>query len=214
MNVTNGALLAWLITASITGFSAGVFVAGLHLQAKYNSVPCEAEVKVVEPVPIAEPEVTYEEVEDPAYGIAIQRAKKFEGFSSTPYLLYGQWHIGFGHSIDDPVYYPSITREVAEELLRSDMSAVEEELVQSLSFYRHLPLEARMVLLDMGYNMGVPRLLGFTYMLEAARTGDWQQMAHEMIDSLYYDQVSQRASNNVMLVLDLIGSANVEGYQL
>lgn len=214
MNVTNANLLTWLIAASISGFSMGVFIAGLQLQHSEQPEPCTTEVKVIESTPVPEPEVVYEEVEDPAYGIAIQRAKRFEGFSSTPYLLYGQWHIGFGHSIDDPVYYPSITREVAEELLRSDMSVVEEELVQSLSFYQYLPLEARMVLLDMGYNMGVPRLLGFTYMLEAARTGDWQQMAHEMIDSLYYDQVSQRASNNVMLVLDLIGSANVEGYQL
>lgn len=177
----------------------------------YIGAPGGKDVPVIEEVQHAvtyevEQPASYVEREDPALGIALRRAKEFEGFSHTPYLLYGQWHIGYGHSISSPEYYPHVTREAAEELLISDMKTVERELVGSLSFYRDLPLAARMVLLDMGYNMGVPRLLGFTYMLYAMQEGNWEDAAHEMIDSLYYEQVTRRASNNVMLILDLVGT--------
>lgn len=155
------------------------------------------------PPPVLLKEERHEAV-DAAYNLSLNRAIVFEGFSETPYLLQGEWHIGFGRLIESPEYLPRVTLQEAYLMLQEDMQVVERELKQRVSFYNTLPIEMRLVLLDMGYNMGVPRLMKFERMLSAARVSDWNKVAVEMIDSLYFNQVHNRASSNVMLVLELI----------
>lgn len=155
------------------------------------------------PPPVLLKEERHEPV-DAAYSLALNRAVVFEGFSETPYLLQGEWHIGFGRLIESPEYFPRVTLQEAYTMLQDDMSVVEEELNQRLPYFNTSPIEMRLVLLDMGYNMGVPRLMKFKRMHSAARVSDWNKVAAEMIDSLYFNQVHNRASSNVMLVLELI----------
>ena len=155
------------------------------------------------PPPVLLKEKRHEAV-DAAYNLSLNRAIVFEGFSETPYLLQGEWHIAFGRLIDSPEYMPSVSLQEAYLMLQEDMQVVERELNQRVPYFNTLPIEMRLVLLDMGYNMGVPRLMKFERMLSAARVSDWNKVAVEMIDSLYFNQVHNRASSNVMLVLELI----------
>ncbi|SRR5216684_233664 len=48
-------------------------------------------------------------------------------------------------------------------------------------------------LMNMAYNMGIPRLLGFTKMLEALSVGDYVKAGNEARNSFWYSQVGSRA---------------------
>ena len=93
-----------------------------------------------------------------------------------------------------------INEDEGEWLLRHRLSLVEEELRGKLDFYDNLPDEIKEVLLDMAYNMGVPRLMRFKKTLAAAERGDWKAMAMEMMDSRWYRQVGSRARELVATV--------------
>lgn len=199
-------LTSFLLAALLVAPLAATFT---HYSNKIEAAQCEDYYLVetvneeASPPPVLLKEKRHEAV-DAAYNLSLNRAIVFEGFSETPYLLQGEWHIGFGRLIDSPEYMPSVTLQEAYLMLQDDMQVVELELNQRLPYFKTLPIEMRLVLLDMGYNMGVPRLMGFERMLSAARVSDWNKVAVEMIDSLYFNQVHNRASSNVMLVLELI----------
>ena len=52
---------------------------------------------------------------------------------------------------------------------------------------------AKIVVTDMMFNMGLPRLKGFTKFLKAMELGDYETAANEMLDSLWAKQVKGRA---------------------
>lgn len=190
-------ILSWSLSSTSKRFD------GCDTNAQYEYYLTEVVHVDESPPPVLLKEERHEPV-DAAYSLALNRAVVFEGFSETPYLLQGEWHIGFGRLIDNPEYLPRVTLQEAYLMLQDDMSVVERELNQRLPYFNTSPIEMRLVLLDMGYNMGVPRLMKFKRMHSAARVSDWNKVAAEMIDSLYFNQVHNRASSNVMLVLELI----------
>lgn len=197
-------VLALSVTLAFTLLTAVNRIGTVDTNAHYEEYYLIEEVHLDEsPPPVLLKEERNEAV-DAAYNLSLNRAIVFEGFSETPYLLQGEWHIGFGRLIESPEYMPSVSLQEAYLMLQEDMQVVERELNQRLPYFNTLPIEMRLVLLDMGYNMGVPRLMKFERMLLAARVSDWNKVAVEMIDSLYFNQVHNRASSNVMLVLELI----------
>jgi len=126
----------------------------------------------------------------------IDRIKQAEGFSGMPYNdPLGLPTIGYGTLLP-------ITEYEAELLLRHRLSLVRQELQEKVPFWSDLPDTIKDVLLDMAYNMGVPRLFTFKKMWEAVEKGDWNKMADEMVDSLWYSQVGSRSVLLVKMVKD------------
>ena len=62
------------------------------------------------------------------------------------------------------------------------------------------PDNARAVLIDMGYNVGVPTLMSFEGMLHAMHNRDYKQAAVELLDSKYAEQVKTRAVSNAKML--------------
>jgi lysozyme len=56
-----------------------------------------------------------------------------------------------------------------------------------------LPAEKQGVLVDMAYNLGKPRLSGFTNMIAAVEANDFDRAADEMVNSNWYNQTGDRA---------------------
>ena len=56
-----------------------------------------------------------------------------------------------------------------------------------------LPEEVRLILANMMFNMGRPRLSGFKKMIQAIKDSDWLEAANQMQDSRWYKQVTNRA---------------------
>ena len=115
---------------------------------------------------------------------------RHEGLRLKPYRdTVDKLTIGVGRNLTDV----GITRDEALVLLRGDIARTQAALDAALPWRAALdPVRGR-VLVDMAFNLGVARLLGFGVMLAAARAGEWAEAADAMLRSRWAGQVGRRA---------------------
>ena len=118
------------------------------------------------------------------------RVRRNEGLSYLPYRCSaGALTIGYGHNLDAR----GIDIEVAELLLKQDLEIAEKEVKNAFIWWPKLD-DARLgVLVEMCFNLGISRLVGFKKMLAAVEAGDYTRAAKEMLDSKWARQVKGRA---------------------
>mgnify|MGYP003676116670 FL=1 len=95
-------------------------------------------------------------------------------------------------TIDD-VYDDGLTEEEAYYLCMNDIAIVEKELLDSKPVVNQLTDVRQMVLVDMAFNMGVPRLKLFKNMWLAIEKVNYPLACAEMLDSKWANQVGKRA---------------------
>jgi len=123
--------------------------------------------------------------------------KRDEGFVGTEY----KDHLGFptiGYGTKLP-----LTEEEAELLLRHRLHKMVKELQRNKPVVDTLPLDAKLILLNMSYQLGVPRLLQFRKMWAALESGDFATAAIEMRDSLWNRQTPNR-SNKLASIMEQV----------
>jgi lysozyme len=79
-------------------------------------------------------------------------------------------------------------------LAQNDVQIVEEELVRSHPCVEELDAVRQLVLVDMAFNMGVPRLSKFKKMWAAIHENKFDVAAKEMLDSRWANQVKSRST--------------------
>jgi len=110
---------------------------------------------------------------------------------------------GIGHLIldSDPEYGQAPGTPVSEnrvnECFASDTRIVLEDCKKLYSNFEFLPEEVQLIIANMMFNMGYPRLSKFKGMKAAVDIGDWHRAAVEMVDSRWYQQVTNRADRLV-----------------
>lgn len=97
--------------------------------------------------------------------------------------------IGVGWNIEDN----GLPDHIIDALLDHAIRETERELTERLPWWIGLSERRKRALLNMAFNLGVPRLLGFRKMLSALRAGDYQGAAREALDSRWANQVGDRA---------------------
>ena len=95
-------------------------------------------------------------------------------------------------TIDD-IYDNGLTEEEAYYLCMNDIAIVEKELLANKPILLQLNDVRQMVLIDMAFNMGVPRLMQFKDMWLAIEKVNYPLACEEMIDSRWAGQVGSRA---------------------
>ena len=127
--------------------------------------------------------------------------KHDEGLSLKPYLCTSGFHtIGYGHNLDyHPIGIPlellqkyGISEEGAIVLLNEDMECCISKL-DNIRVFNTLSLPRKVVLINMCYNLGFPRLTMFKKMFQALNSGSYVMASYEMLDSKWADQVPKRA---------------------
>lgn len=93
-----------------------------------------------------------------------------------------------------------ITVEKAVFLLKNDVRRCIEALNKNISFFFQLDDERQYALLDMCFNMGIKKLLGFKRMLNAMLIGDYRGAAKECLMSKYAKDVGKRAQRIARLI--------------
>ena len=118
------------------------------------------------------------------------RVRRNEGLSYLPYRCSaGALTIGYGHNLEAR----GIDITVAELLLKQDLEIAEKEVKNAFIWWPKLD-DARMgVLVEMCFNMGISRLVGFKKMLATVEAGDYKTAAQEMLASKWAVQVGRRA---------------------
>ncbi|MFD2235097.1 glycoside hydrolase family protein [Phaeospirillum tilakii] len=108
----------------------------------------------------------------------------------------GKLTIGIGRNLDDV----GISREEAETLLDHDIAALTADFDRALPWWRGLSEARQRALVNMGINLGLPRLLGFKRMLTALERGEFATAAAEALDSPWAGQVGARAQRIAALL--------------
>ena len=94
----------------------------------------------------------------------------------------------------DTVYEYGISEADAMYLAENDVQIVEEELVRAHPCVDRLDAVRQLILVDMAFNMGVPRLGKFKKMWAAIHENNFDEAAKEMLDSRWANQVKSRAT--------------------
>jgi lysozyme len=120
-----------------------------------------------------------------------------EGLRLKPYrCTAGKLTIGIGRNLDDV----GISREEAETLLDHDIAALTADFDRALPWWRGLSEARQRGLVNMGINLGLPRLLGFRRMLAALERGEFATAAAQALDSTWATQVGARAQRIAALI--------------
>mgnify|MGYP003111210412 FL=1 len=116
---------------------------------------------------------------------------------------------GIGHLIKDadPEHGQPVGTPVSEERVRQafdlDILVTIEDCHRLYNDFDDLPEEAQLVIANMCFNLGYPRLSNFKGMKAGVDDRDWHRAADEMVDSRWHDQVPNRAKRLVKRIRDL-----------
>jgi lysozyme len=123
----------------------------------------------------------------------IEMLKRHEGVETHAYkCTANKTTIGVGRNID-PEGGIGLTMPEIEYLLQNDVDRVEAELVGALPWVEHVEWERMDALVNICFNLGLPRFLKFKKAIAAAEDQDWELSADEFLDSRWATQVGQRA---------------------
>ena len=127
-----------------------------------------------------------------------------EGVKYEIYLDHlGLATFGIGHLVlnSDPEYGQEVGTPVSEdrvnECFASDVEVVLSECAQLYPDFNVLPEEVQLIIANMMFNIGRPRLSKFKGMKRGVDARDWNAAADEMVDSQWYRQVTNRADRLV-----------------
>ena len=119
---------------------------------------------------------------------------------------------GIGHMITewDDEKYTEVGVEIPEEQVKAwfdkDIETVLSDCELLYDDFEHLPDDAQLIIANMMFNLGYPRLKKFVGMKSGVDARDWNKAADEMIDSNWYKQVPNRAGRLVKRMRSLHGS--------
>jgi len=133
-----------------------------------------------------------------------EELKRDEG---CEYKIYND-HLGYatfgiGHLIteNDPEHGQSLGTEVLEdrviEAFEFDIETVLKDCKILYYDFHSLPEEVQRIIANMMFNMGRTRLSKFRNMKSNIDRRDWNAAADEMVDSVWYRQVTNRANRLV-----------------
>jgi len=127
-----------------------------------------------------------------------------EGCINEVYLDHlGYPTFGIGHLIrdTDPEYGcdvgEKISAERVAEAFEDDVQITYNDCLRLYPDFDMLPNEAQLIIANMMFNLGATRMGKFVGMKAGVDARDWQKAADEMVDSLWYKQVTNRANRLV-----------------
>jgi lysozyme len=133
---------------------------------------------------------------------------KYETYLCSENVVTG----GIGHMITewDDEKYTEVGVEIPKEQVKAwfdkDIETVLSDCKSLYDDFDYLPEEAQLIIANMMFNLGYPRLKKFVKMKAAVDKRDWNEAANQVIDSNYYRQLPNRAGRLVKRLRGLHGS--------
>lgn len=132
-----------------------------------------------------------------------------EGEKLTPYKdTADEWTIGVGACLkyltpDEMAMLleDGITQRMSRALLKRKIINTMKALVRQLPWFASLDTIRQRVLVDMAFNLGITKLLGFDYFLKAVRDGQWADAKQHGLNSRWAKQVKGRANRLMEMML-------------
>ncbi len=123
----------------------------------------------------------------------VEMLKRHEGLRLNPYhCSANKLTIGIGRNLEDR----GITESEAFYLLHGDINLVQEELTKNWGVWRTFPEKARLVCIDMTFQMGITGFMKFKETRKLMELGKWLEASEEVLRSRYGIQTPNRALYN------------------
>ena len=143
-----------------------------------------------------------------------QLRKELDVDEGVKYEIYND-HLGYptfgiGHLVrdTDPEAGAAVGTPVTEdrviEAFNEDVETVLSDCDILYDDFGDLPEEAQLIIANMMFNLGRPRLSKFKGMKAGVDSRDWKKAADEMVDSAWYRQVPNRAGRLVSRMKALV----------
>ena len=151
------------------------------------------------------------------------KTKKFEGFRPKIYRdSVGKRTIGYGFNIDDKYIASMLSKDIisgkraistkeSDQLFRVLYSMAEKDAADFLGedVFKKLDDNKKEVVVDMAYNMGLPKLSEFKKFKAAIEKDDYKTAGDELINSKWYWQVGNRSKHHVNIFRNIKENDNV-----
>lgn len=123
--------------------------------------------------------------------LAVELIKRHEGLRLSPYTCSaGYLTIGYGRNLERG---DGISEAEAELMLQNDLKETYADL-DKFVWYRNATPNRRAALCDLRFQLGPNRFRGFKRFIAAMANDDWALAKVELLDSLYAEQVPNRAN--------------------
>lgn len=136
--------------------------------------------------------------------LKIDEGVKYEIYND--HLGYATFGIGHLITASDPEYEMPIgtpvSQERVDEVFALDVEKFISETEKVFPKLTELPDNIQLVLVNMCFNLGAPRLKKFHKFITAINNSEWIEAAIEMMDSRWARQVGPRAERLKQIVLD------------
>ena len=117
---------------------------------------------------------------------------------------------GIGHLITEwdedyygkPIGYP-VPQEQVDAWFAVDINRTLQDCKEIFPDFNDLPNEAQLVIANMCFQLGRPRLSKFKKFIAAVNDRDWVKAADEMEDSRWYKQTTARAERLIARIITL-----------
>jgi len=120
----------------------------------------------------------------------LNQIKKHEGFRSSVYqCTEGYDTIGYGFAVKDL----EITKDIAEQILIQKIAELESKISKKFEWYHTAPQEAKEVVINMCYQLGLSGFSKFKKTIYLLETEQYEEASVEMLDSLWAKQTPRRA---------------------
>ena len=124
-----------------------------------------------------------------------------EGLSLMPYEDTHQLlTIGYGRCLD----IRGISKDEAEYLFNNDIQIAIDDVKKIVNRFDDLPEQAKIVLIDLSFHLGMSKLLKFENFLDAIDARNFARAGEELKDSRWWHQVGTRATRNYELLQECI----------
>jgi len=141
----------------------------------------------------------------------IERLKKQvianEGVRKTAYKdTLNNWTIGVGHLIKLPDEEYLLDKELTDievdQIFTTDLNQAIDDARKFIDA-DSIPEEAFHVVIDMAFNLGLPKLMAFQNFQQALRDKDFVKASFEMLDSLWAKQLPNRSKRLAKQMRDI-----------
>lgn len=123
---------------------------------------------------------------------------RHEGLRFKPYRdTMGKLTIGVGHNLDDK----PMSKAALFQQLDDDIQDATNDLRKALPWIDNLDWPRKSVLVNMTFNLGIDKLLGFRNTLMAVEDGRWKDAHDHMLNSKWATQVGPRAIELARIML-------------
>ena len=120
----------------------------------------------------------------------LDKIKEHEGFRSTVYqCTEGYDTIGYGFAVKDL----ELTEQMAEKILIRKIAELESKISKKFEWYHTAPQEAKEVVINMCYQLGLSGFSKFKKTIYLLETEQYEEASVEMLDSLWAKQTPRRA---------------------